>query len=94
MLAPMNGVLSQAQKPQFEQQHRSCRDKRVCERMKGILLAAEGWTVFMISQALSIHEMMVHQHITDNLKSKQLKPQNGGSQRYFSAEQTELLIVL
>ncbi len=32
------------------------RDSRVCDRIKAVLLASEGWSQTMISQALRIHE--------------------------------------
>ncbi len=88
----MNVYLSPEQKIELEKQHRSCRDKRVCDRIKAVLLASEGWTAAMISQALRIHEMTVHKHVRDYLRTEKLKPENGGSQSDLSTEQTRLLI--
>lgn len=39
--------------------HDSTRDGRVRDRIKALLLASEGWSQTMISQALRIHESTV-----------------------------------
>lgn len=72
--------------------HDSTRDSRVCDRIKAVLLASEGWSNAMISQALRIHETTVIRHINDYLQSEKLKPENGGSQSRLSAAQTMKLI--
>ncbi|MGL1075938.1 IS630 family transposase, partial [Vibrio vulnificus] len=40
------------QKQQLEEMHDSTRDGRVRDRIKAVLLASEGWSQAMISQAL------------------------------------------
>ncbi|HFG1882368.1 TPA: IS630 family transposase, partial [Vibrio cholerae] len=76
----------------LEQMHDSARDSRVCDRIKAVLLASEGWSNVMISQALRIHETTVARHINDYLQSEKLKPENGGSHSRMSAAQTMQLI--
>lgn len=88
----MNISLSNEKKLELEKLHGSTRDGRVRDRIKAVLLASEGWTALMISQALRIHEMTVHQHIHDYLQSEKLKPENGGSKGKLSVEQTDQLI--
>ena len=72
--------------------HDSSRDRRVCDRIKAVLLASEGWSVSMISQALRIHQTTVIRHINDYLQSEKLKPENGGSQSKLNAAETMALI--
>ncbi len=65
---------------------------RVRDRIKVVLLASEGWSSAMISQALRIHETTVVRHINDYLQSEKLKPENGGSQSRMSTAQTMQII--
>ena len=92
MLANMNIELSNQKKKQLERMHDSSRDRRVCDRIKAVLLASEGWSVSMISQALRIHQTTVIRHINDYLQSEKLKPENGGSQSKLNAAETMALI--
>ena len=66
----------------------STRDGRVPDRVKAVLLAFEGWSQSMISQALRIHESTVARHLSDYILSEKLKPENGGSHSRLSAVQT------
>lgn len=88
----MKVTLSSEKKKELELMHDSTRDSRVCDRIKAVLLASEGWSNAMISQALRIHETTVARHINDYLQSEKLKPENGGSQSRLSAAQTMKLI--
>ena len=89
----MKMVLTPEQKQQLEQMHNTERDRRVCDRIKAVLLASEGWSPTMISQALRIHESTVARHLSDYALSEKLKPENGGSQSLLSDTQTIQLIV-
>ncbi len=88
----MKIILTPQQKPQLEEMHDSTRDGRVRDRIKAVLLASEGWSQAMISQALRIHESTVARHLSDYVLSEKLKPENGGSQSRLSAGQTLQLI--
>ncbi|WP_193250723.1 helix-turn-helix domain-containing protein, partial [Vibrio navarrensis] len=88
----MKIILTPQQKQQLEEMHDSTRDGRVRDRIKAVLLASEGWSQTMISQALRIHESTVARHLSDYVLSEKLKPENGGSQSRLSAEQTMQLI--
>lgn len=68
----MKITLTPQQKLQLEQMHDIERDSRVCDRIKAILLASEGWSQTMISQALRIHESTVARHLSDYVLSKNL----------------------
>ncbi|BBM66908.1 hypothetical protein VA249_35540 [Vibrio alfacsensis] len=88
----MKIILTPQQKQQLEEKYNSTRDGRVRDRIKAVLLASEGWSQAMISQALRIHESTVARHLSDYLLFKILKPENGGSQSRLSATQTMQLI--
>ncbi len=92
MLQAMNVTLTKQQKQELETQHDITRDGRVRDRIKAVLLASEGWSVLMISQALRIHPTTVARHIHDYEQINKLKPENGGSQCRLSAIQSLSLI--
>ena len=78
MLSPMKMTLTDKKKKELERTHESTRDGRVRDRIKAVLLASEGWSSSMISQALRIHETTVQRYfviskISNNQKSSSLK---------------------
>ena len=81
-------VLTQEQKNGLERLHANTRDKRVCDRIKAVLLRSEGWSTQMIAQALRLHETTIIRHLDDFLENNKLKPENGGSQSYLTEEQS------
>lgn len=92
MLSNMKIFIIDQQKAELERLHDSSRDKRVCDRIKAVLLASEGWSLVMIAQALRLHQTTVDHHIGEFLNKGKLKPKNGGSDSKLSAEQTAFLI--
>ncbi len=84
--------LSPEEKQALEKQHKRERDGRVRDRIKAVLLCAEGWSQLQIAQALRIRVETVHDHLEDYRKSKKLKPENGGSQSLLTQDQTAELI--
>ncbi|MGD8110493.1 IS630 family transposase [Vibrio sp. TRT 17S01] len=84
----MKITLTPQQKLPLEQMHGIERDSRVCDRIKAVLLASEGWSQTMISQALRIHESTVARHLIDYVLSEK----HGGSQSKLSTIQTTHLI--
>lgn len=75
----MKIVLTPTEKEELEAQHRKERDRRVADRVKAVLLHAEGWSQKQIAQALRIHPETVHEHLHDYRESKKVRPENGGS---------------
>lgn len=88
----MKIFISDLQKAELERLHDTSRNKRVCDRIKAILLASEGWSSVMIAQALRLHQTTVDHHIHEFMNKGKLKSENGGSDSKLSAEQTSLLI--
>jgi transposase len=88
----MNITLTEARKAGLEQQHKIERDSRICDRIKAVLLASEGWTQKQIAQALRIHETTVRDHINDYITREKLKPGSGGSSSKLDETNTKALI--
>lgn len=88
-----NISLTPEQKADLEALHDTSRDKRVCDRIKAVLLRSEGWSTPMIAQALRLHETTIVRHIDDFVKKNKLKPENGGSSAYLTSTQTEDVVV-
>lgn len=85
-------VLTSAEKQALEARHRKERDKRVCDRIKAVLLNSEGWSADQISQALRLHVETARRHVSDYEATQKLKPENGGSESFLDADQSEKLI--
>jgi len=77
----------------LERTHRRERDGRVRDRIKAVLLNAEGWNNLQISQALRIRPETVSDHLVDYQESKKLKPTNGGSTSRLDAVQSASLSI-
>lgn len=61
----MNIKLTVEQKRALEAQHRKCRDRRICDRIRCVLFSAEGWSTHLIAQSQRIDEMTVRRHLND-----------------------------
>ena len=88
----MKMTLTFNEKQKLLAQHSTTRDGRVRDRIKSVIHASNGWSPEEIADALLLHESTVRQHLNDYNDSKKLKPENGGSQSYLSATNTEELI--
>jgi transposase len=88
----MKITLTAEQKIALEMQHRQNRDRRICDRIRCVLLCSEGWSPVMIAQSQRIDETTVRRHLNDWLNEEKLKPENGGSQSHLSETQTAELI--
>src|SRR3990167_3445213 len=84
--------LSIKEKEELELQHSKEKDRRVADRIKAVLLNAEGWTQKQIAQALRIRYETVQDHLNDYKNTKKLTPENGGSQTHLDSFQTAELI--
>ncbi|WVX67803.1 IS630 family transposase domain protein (plasmid) [Candidatus Bealeia paramacronuclearis] len=60
------------EKQDLEFQHSKERARRVADRIKAVLLNAEGWTQKQIAQALRIRYETVQNHLNDYKNSKSL----------------------
>ena len=83
--------LSDEERAQLRLQHKRERDKRVCDRIKAVLLFDKDWSIASIAEALLLSEDAICEHISEYKKSKKLKPEGGGSVEKLWAEQSKKL---
>ena len=88
----MKKFLTDEERDSLQRQHKKERDKRICDRIKAVLLRDEGWTWVQIAHVLLLSEEVLRKHIQDYQSSKKLKPENGGSKENLSFEQSQKLI--
>ena len=91
-MLPMQQDLSKEERERLKIQHKQERDKRVCDRIKAVLLHDEGWTSEEIAHVLLLTDVAVRQHLRDYQELQKLKPENGGSHSKLNAEQTKALL--
>lgn len=85
--------LSDAERAQLIAQHKRERDKRICDRIKALLLFDKGWSIAAIAEALLLSEDAIREHISEYKESKKLKPENGGSTQKLSIDHSNALAV-
>ena len=68
--------LSYLEKENLKSQHKNERDKRVCDRIKAVLLYDEGWSYSQIAHILLLNDETVRKHIQDFQLKRKLKPEN------------------
>jgi transposase len=83
--------LSDQERAQLKAQHKRERDRRICDRIKAVLLFDEGWSVAAIAHALLLSDDAIREHIAEYKESQKLKPESGGSSEKMSVEQAKLL---
>jgi transposase len=83
--------LSDEERIKLQKQHKRERDKRVCDRIKAILLYDKGWTLHQIAEALLLSHEGIRNHIEDYKSSKKLKPLCGGSEEKLTDTQSRSL---
>jgi transposase len=83
--------LNDDERTRLKEKHRMERDRRICDRIKAVLMRDKGWTYKQIAEALLLSEDAVRTHIHDYQDSRKLSPEGGGSTEKLSAEQSKLL---
>lgn len=83
--------LTELDREQLKRQHKQERDKRICDRIKAILLSDEGWSAEDIARVLLISDQAVRNHVEDYKASNKLKPNSGGSEEKLNKKHTEKL---
>ena len=68
--------LSDQEKVLLKKQHKKERDKRICDRIKAVLLSDKGWSPQQIAEALLISDQAVRDHIEDYKGTSKLKNRN------------------
>ncbi len=80
--------LTNEERIQLKAQHKKERDKRVCDRIKAVLLYDKGWSIPAIAEALLLSDDAIRNHVSEYKESQKLAPESGGSTEKLSAEQS------
>lgn len=88
----MDRKLSAQERINLQTRHKKERDKRVCDRIKAVLLYDKDYSYSEIAQILLLDDETIRRHIQDYFETHKLAPDSGGSNAYLSAKQSELLI--
>jgi transposase len=88
----MKNILTIEERKELRAVHRKERDRRVADRIKAVILTDQGWPYKKIAEALMLDEETISEHVDAYIKSKKLKPENGGSESWLSCEQQAQLI--
>jgi len=75
----MEKVLTSKEREKLIQRHRKERDKRICDRIKAVLLYDDGYSYSEISKILLLDDETIRRQVEDYLKHLKLNPENGGS---------------
>ena len=84
--------LTDEERASLQQQHKKEHDKRVCDRIKAVLLRDKGWTWMQIADALLLSEETLRFYLKEFQNSRKLKPENGGSKEKLTSKQSQQLI--
>ena len=84
--------LSKEEREDLRARHKLERDRRICDRIKAILLYDKGWSYDEIAEALLLSPKGIKNHISEYESSKKLEPEGGGSSEKFNSKQTQELL--
>jgi len=88
----MKNFLEENERAELEKQHRKERDGRIKDRMKAVLASDAGIAYEDIARILRVDVVTVRRFVEEYVKSKKIKPQNGGSNPKLDEKQTNELI--
>lgn len=71
--------LTKLEKEELRIRHRKERDKRICDRIKAVLLYDKGYSLLEIAEILLLSDEVIRKHLEDYHREKKLAPENGGS---------------
>lgn len=72
--------------------HRRERNRKVCDRIKAVLMHADGYTYSEISRVLLIDDETIRRHNQDYFKKHKLKSESGGNDSLLSVIKTQELL--
>ena len=88
---PIMSFLSKEEREGLRAKHKRERDRRICDRIKAVLLYDEGWSYEEIAHALLLSSNGIKGHIFEYKNAKKLKPEGGGSVENLNFEQAQEL---
>jgi transposase len=84
-------ILNNQQRSELRARHKLERDRRVCDRIKAVLLYDKGWSYERIAEALLLSEGAIRNHIEEFQEQNKLIPEGGGSSEKLSENQSKIL---
>ena len=87
----MTTFLTDQQRTALRARHKLERDRRICDRIKAVLLFDKGWTYEQIAEALLLSEGAVKNHIREYQIENKLVPGGGGSTEKLTETQSKIL---
>lgn len=88
----MRNKLTEEERKHLIAHHKKERDKRICDRIKSVLLYSNGYTYQKIAEILLLDDETIRRHIKDYFDQDKLAPKNGGSKSYLDKNQSEKLL--
>ena len=73
-------------------QHRKERDRRICDRLKAVLLLDKGYAYREIAEILLLDDATIRRHVKDFFFENKVFPERGGSASYLTKDQSEKLM--
>jgi transposase len=83
--------LTDQQRAELRAQHKQQRDRRICDRIKAVLLFDKGWSCEQIAEALLISEGAIKNHMSEFQAENKLIPKGGGSAEKLTETQSKAL---
>jgi transposase len=74
----MREILTKQQKEELITRHKGERDRRICDRIKAVIMYDEGYSVEEISKVLLLSDEAIRKHLRDYQKHSKLHTNNGG----------------
>lgn len=87
----MGKLFDRTKRRRLIKQHKSERDKRICDRIKAVLMVDNGYSYTEIAAVLLVDDETIRRHVEDYLKEDKLSPNNGGSDTKLDESSTEEL---
>ena len=84
--------LTEIEKSDLKSRHKVERDRRVCDRIKAVLMYDDGYSFDEIAKVLLLSREGIRKHLIDYHGDNKLHTENGGNYSKFTSEQENDLI--
>lgn len=88
----MHRKLQSQERINLQRRHKKERDKRICDRIKAVLLYDKGYSYSETAEILLLDDETIRRHVQDYFSNNKLAPENGGSSTQLSVTESKQLI--
>jgi transposase len=88
----MKEFLTKEQRSYLVRTHKREQNRKICDRIKAVLLCDSGYTYSEISRILLLDDETIRRHVEDYRSKLKIKPENGGSDSKLTEAETQALI--